>query len=382
MTAQAAPSSSEVDAYLAERIRQPHPEGCHVVPGSTPVVSFGDVRTAWVATLALNPSSSEFLDKRGDLLAGDRQRFESLSSLGIESAVDADDDHVRKILDACYGYFAGPNPYWTWFRPLENLLQDTLGASFVDGSAAHLDLVQWATDPVWGRIGDSSVRQRLIESDREFLRRQLRTEGIRLVLVNGRTATHQLVTLGAELEELDIARLRGSRFRIWIGYLDNTLVIGWNKPFPAGAISHEQRDRLVAIIRREAAHLQPRARRQDKDVSIPKDTAVTSKSELRNLLEDWLGTGEKTLGDISRFAGRPWIRMQFDGTAVVLNADTKRTAVQDYLHHANAHGDNSPWTVVANSRGKVNKVVYRTDGDASPGWYAYTTKPQPPGTVI
>ena len=34
--------------------------GCHVIAGSTPVVAFGDVRRARVATLGLNPSRAEF----------------------------------------------------------------------------------------------------------------------------------------------------------------------------------------------------------------------------------------------------------------------------------------------------------------------------------
>ena len=45
---------SDVPAEVAERIRRPPPAGHAVVEGSLPVVSFGDYRTAKVATLALN----------------------------------------------------------------------------------------------------------------------------------------------------------------------------------------------------------------------------------------------------------------------------------------------------------------------------------------
>ena len=39
------------------------PRDCDVVYGSTPVVSFGDFTKAKVATIGINPSSLEFMDK-------------------------------------------------------------------------------------------------------------------------------------------------------------------------------------------------------------------------------------------------------------------------------------------------------------------------------
>ena len=73
---------SDVPAEVARRIRRPAPEGHSVVEGSLPVVSFGDYRTAEVATLALSPSSLEFLDGQGRYLLGGQRRLASLVSLG------------------------------------------------------------------------------------------------------------------------------------------------------------------------------------------------------------------------------------------------------------------------------------------------------------
>ena len=45
--------------YIEQRIRRPIPSDTYVVPGSTPVVAFGNALTATVATLGINPSRAE-----------------------------------------------------------------------------------------------------------------------------------------------------------------------------------------------------------------------------------------------------------------------------------------------------------------------------------
>jgi hypothetical protein len=53
------------------------------------------------------------------------------------------------------------NPYRRWFDPLDQALRAAFGVSYYAGTACHLDLVQWATTPVWNnrdrRKGSSSV---------------------------------------------------------------------------------------------------------------------------------------------------------------------------------------------------------------------------------
>ena len=373
---------SELEPYLAARVRQPYPDSAFVLEGSTPVVSFGDVRSAWVATLGLNPSDSEFVED-GTWLVGDRQRFESLDTLGLARPEDADDDQVLRILDACYGYFDGPNPFWRWFRPLDRVLTDALGASYSDGSGVHLDLVQWATAPVWNKIPSRGVRRRLIERDREFLRQQLAQESIRLVLMNGRRVMREVEQLGVQLEPEPLTLTAKSTFEMMTGTLDGTVFVGWNLTFPNGGISHARREQIVQVVADLGAPLRPPANAEEGTVtSIPKDTTVNTKEELVTLLRDWLSTGEKTLGDVGSFGGKPWVGIQRGETEIVLNADTKRAAVQEYLSYVAENGADSPWPVVANQRGTVNKVVFRAEGVATPGWYAYTTKSLPSPTAI
>jgi hypothetical protein len=168
--------------YIEQRLRRLPSDGCGIVPGSTPVVAFGSPTGARAATLGLNPSRQEFLDTNGTELIGRLRRFETLSSLGVANLALASDQAIRAALIACDEYFRR-NPYRAWFDQLDVILRAT-GASYYDGSACHLDLVQWATDPTWNGLS-GEVRRRLLEEDSLFFIEQLRRERIGLLLING-----------------------------------------------------------------------------------------------------------------------------------------------------------------------------------------------------
>ena len=157
--------SAKWPAHLVQRARQPPPEGCAVIPKSTPVVAFGDPRRVRVATLGINPSSAEFNDRSGELLTGPRRRLATLDSIGAGSYTGIDDEAARRILDDCAMYFQR-RPYG-WFNALDQILRPALAASYFDGSACHLDLVQWATDPIWQDLPEQ-VQARLLSADRSF----------------------------------------------------------------------------------------------------------------------------------------------------------------------------------------------------------------------
>lgn len=128
-------------------VRRRPAEGTGVAAGSTPVVSFGDPATARAATLGKNPSRREFVDDAGVLLRGDRRRLATLESLGAASLEVLSDELAATVVADCAMYFRR-QPYRRWFDPLDLLLRDGVGARYYDGTACHLDLVQWATDPV------------------------------------------------------------------------------------------------------------------------------------------------------------------------------------------------------------------------------------------
>ncbi len=123
------------------------------------------------------------------------------------------------------------NPLRAYFGHIELLLAAT-GGSYRDGSGCHLDLVQWATDPLWARIPDARTRARLLLDDASFLRRQLADTGLRLVLVNGGGAVRKVTALGASWH--DAVEQPLGRHRAWLqrGTLEGVALIGWGPHLP------------------------------------------------------------------------------------------------------------------------------------------------------
>ena len=243
----------QIPEYIEARIRQSKPAGLPVVPGSTPVVAFGDVRNAHVATLGLNPSKLEFLDASGNELTGQKRRLETLSSLGADDLSSAPADTIQRVFEGCNDYFRH-SPYRRWFDVLEKILRP-LGASYYDRTACHLDLVQWATDPTWGKL-QTVHRQSMIGADLLFLRQQLSNESIRLLLVNGRAVVSACqARLGYALTERAIPGR--SRWKLFVGLTpEGVKVIGWNQNLQGSfGVSNEDINALGMAI--AAARVEP-----------------------------------------------------------------------------------------------------------------------------
>jgi hypothetical protein len=187
-----------VPEFICDRIRTAPPADAPVVSGSTPIVCFGNAENAEIATLSLNPSNKEFVDVNGDELSGENRRLETLGSLGIDSLQRAPDEAVEAIYKECIHYF-DRNPYASWFDQLEAVL-DPLDASYYEGSATHLDFVQWATSEKWGDLS-SKVKTTLLDEDVPFLRKQLQEGKYEFILLNGR----EVMNTFAEQFEVDLS---------------------------------------------------------------------------------------------------------------------------------------------------------------------------------
>jgi len=221
----------QIPQYVEARIRRETPPGTPVLQGSTPIPSFGDLRTAKIATIGWNPSKREFVDTEGRELQGDQRRLETLRSLGVPSLSNASPESVFRVFASCNAYFTR-SPYW-WFKKLDAVLRP-LGATYYGDdngkleSACHLDIVQNATDPAWGNL-NTSIRGTLIDLDIPFLREQLASSDLRIVLLNGMgiiRAFEELVA-GSPLTELE--SLRFGRIRLFKGNSIRGFVpIGWN----------------------------------------------------------------------------------------------------------------------------------------------------------
>ena len=215
-----------IPEYIENRVRLRAPDGVPVVPGSTPVVAFGNVQTAKVATLGWNPSKLEFLDEQGNGLAGTKQRLETLTSLGESDLSSASHEVIRRVVEGCNAYFQRC-PYERWFKVLQKVLIH-LGKSYYDGTACHLDLVQWSTDPTWRHLSRVQ-RKNLVDTDLPFLREQLSQEHIELLLLNGSGIAKMFSkSFGCNLPERMFPG--DTPLKLFVGRTDHEVrVIGWNK---------------------------------------------------------------------------------------------------------------------------------------------------------
>ena len=222
---------TQTPEYIERRIRRPIPLDSHVVAGSTPVVSFGNAHSATVATLGLNPSRVEFLDRNGNELIDSSRRLATHTSLGTSDLASAPASVVAQVLNDCNAYFhRDRNPYRQWFDQLE-LVVNACGASYSSGSACHLDLVQWATDPTWGNLRPATLRNRLLDADSPFLIEQLSNENFQLLLVNGMGVVRQLQPMvNVTLDEVDpIVGFGNHDTRLFTGKIcDRVRVIAWS----------------------------------------------------------------------------------------------------------------------------------------------------------
>lgn len=217
-------------ASVLERLEEV--SGARVIAWGCPVPFFGQLLTARVATVGINPSNREFLDENGLELSESHRRLPTLRSLGLKAWRDADAAHVRKILDACSTYFLR-NPYDRWFRVLEQVLRET-NSSFYgrQPSACHLDLIPYATSLKWGQL-PMLQRRALIHGSRDSLGLFLRESPIELLVLNGTAVVETF-------QELTGAMLTGVLMADW-DLLRN------GRPAVAGVAYHGQVDSVGGV---------------------------------------------------------------------------------------------------------------------------------------
>lgn len=102
---------------------------------------------------------------------------------------------------------------------------------------------------------------------------------------------------------------------------------------------------------------------------VPRKQAL-SKSEFHERLRDWRGN-DATVGPDGIQGRTAWICVHDDSRKFVLNADTKRTAVECYLDIVTRHGDDLRWKIVLSQRGKKTAVAYGPEECRAKGFFLY-----------
>lgn len=111
--------SSFIRERLYARLRQC--PSASSVPQSLPVLFFGDLFTAHVATVGLNPSDREYLDRHGIELDGAARRFETLTSLRAADRSFVTDKQCDHAIQTMRMYYRPGKPIYTWFRSLDRV---------------------------------------------------------------------------------------------------------------------------------------------------------------------------------------------------------------------------------------------------------------------
>jgi len=109
--------------------------------------------------------------------------------------------------------------------------------------------------------------------------------------------------------------------------------------------------------------------------AVPRGHQCTDEADFTELLRWWFETtDEATVGDVGTFGGKPWVHVVVGDEPCHLNADTNRYGVRRYLDLVRAHPDGLPWSVIANTRGKVNRVALGPGREKVEYLYLYTDR--------
>ena len=171
-------------ASLVDRLDRVREDVSPVIGWGSPVPVFGRLGQSRVASLGLNPSNREFVDRGGQELEGVARRFHTLSSLSLDCWADADLHHLRMILETCQNYF-DLNPYDRWFRVLDRAISSTSTSYYSSvASACHLDLIPFATARKWAELNQDE-RRSLLELTGDALGKILRDSPVKILILNG-----------------------------------------------------------------------------------------------------------------------------------------------------------------------------------------------------
>lgn len=230
---------------------RPVPRDAHVVPVSFPVTSFGDPRSARVATLSINPSVIEFTksDTAHTVLPDGEKRFVDRETVGLGQFDVPTRAQAELILAGNHNYFRA-HPYKTWFDWLENYVLSPIGASFHDGSAVHLDLVQWATYPVWSEISSTEVQAQLIADDLPFLNRLLDLASFDALFLNGRTVYDTIKKTDLfDIQTEEKTFVAGKAVTFWTGVAAEIPFLCWSKFISHYGTTTVQREAISERVR-------------------------------------------------------------------------------------------------------------------------------------
>jgi len=243
---------SQVPDFVARRIKTPA-KLKYIVEGSTPVVCFGDITQAKALTIGINPSSSEFtklVGKQRVLLTGGERKLADLKYLEAEETQALNDDQVSQVWQGCLDYFDGPY-YKFWFSKMRDTVLTPAGFDYVGRSAAHLDLIQWATDPLWQKMKEEDPAEAAahLKADLPFLVKQIEASDAEFFFLSGTPVVESLTELfDLKFIEKTAAEGKSKQNSLYIGKWKNAVVLGTSMNVPDSNTSNAHREFLKKWI--------------------------------------------------------------------------------------------------------------------------------------
>jgi hypothetical protein len=227
---------SEIPEYIRNLFQSPMSSSAMrcLIKESTPVLAFGKFQKAQAATLGINPSRAEFIDKEGELLEGKKRRLATLRSLKLNKCAHATDAQMGQVIRDCENYFSEEmNPYMQWFRPLDALLTTAMGLSYKAGNACHIDVLPWSTDPVWGKL-ETAEKRALLVAGKQFLTDLIDHNKFEVILLNGKSVIDAFSSSVLELESFKQIEMldqdgtpNGKYCGLYKGTYHNRRILGW-----------------------------------------------------------------------------------------------------------------------------------------------------------
>jgi hypothetical protein len=106
-----------------------------------------------------------------------------------------------------------------------------------------------------------------------------------------------------------------------------------------------------------------------------------NKSEFHSRLKDfWLhSSDDETVGPKAAYGRRPWVYVRDGFRVFMLNADTKREAVGQYLQLLRQHDDDLRWEITASQQKKMTAVAYGPEQCRLKPFYLYAAGIAAPG---
>jgi hypothetical protein len=210
--------------FLLDKISEPLPKSVKIVEGSIPIVFFGNVEKAEIATLSLNPSNVEF-EHNGIRRCIDRKQ------LGVSDYQRLTIEQAECVYKSLLLFFK-VNPYKAWFNPMNKLFQSK-GYEYYNDKIVHLDVSPWATSKKWDCL---SHEEKVSIIDTSIINNVIEMRGIKKLFINGKTAFNVFCkTLNIEAKDIKTTNhnylTKNGQNRSFIIYetiIFNCKIIGWN----------------------------------------------------------------------------------------------------------------------------------------------------------